>query len=345
MKTKYPSTEQFRNIVRLVRNEAAFEGLDDDGDPIYNLAPEYPIIDAVGTVKLHGTNAGVSYDIDNDECYAHSRKAKLDESKPGDLYGFVGFFNLYKEALCAMLNSFKDENHLETGIVTMYGEWAGSGIQSGVGISKVPKKLYVFALRWTVGTRTEWFDFGDGFRHTHYVWNEHYGKDFPIKLIDEFPTYNVTIDFANPELCRNELVQITNQVEKECPVAKAFGVDNGIGEGVVYTFKYKNKTHRFKVKGEKHSVSNVKTLAPIDTEKLNSINEFVEYAVTENRVLQAMQETNADSKQQTGDVMRWIANDIIKEESDTLEDNNLEWKDVAKKASDAARRIFFSKIV
>ena len=41
-----------------------------------------------------------------------------------------------------------------------------------------------------------------------------------------------------------------------------------------------------KVKGEKHSSSKVKKLASVDVEKLNSIKDFVDYAVTESRLEQ-----------------------------------------------------------
>lgn len=48
----------------------------------------------------------------------------------------------------------------------------------------------------------------------------------------QFETYAIDIDFENPDMFVNEMVEITNQVEKECPVGAYFGV-SGIGEGVV----------------------------------------------------------------------------------------------------------------
>ena len=71
------------------------------------------------------------------------------------------------------------------------------------------------------------------------------------------------------QLSQNKFIELVEEVEKECPVSKQFNV-SGIGEGIVWTTEYKGETYRFKTKGEKHSVSKVKTVVPIDIEKINS---------------------------------------------------------------------------
>lgn len=54
-----------------------------------------------------------------------------------------------------------------------------------------------------------------------------------IHCIENFQTWDLKIDMTNPvalsEL-QNQLQQITEEVEKECPFSKAFGV-SGVGEG------------------------------------------------------------------------------------------------------------------
>jgi hypothetical protein len=103
--------------------------------------------------------------------------------------------------------------------------------------------------------------------------------------------------------------------------------------------------HRFKVKGEKHSSSKVKTLAAVDVEKLNSITEFIDYAVTDSRFNQALDITYPNNEpidvKKMGDLIRWVVNDVIKEESDTLSKNGLEPKDVNKYLSAKVREMFF----
>jgi hypothetical protein len=58
---KYPSIEQFRNIVSNVNRHFNFVGLDENGDAIYDPTLPKPVITFKGTVKLHGTNGCVSH--------------------------------------------------------------------------------------------------------------------------------------------------------------------------------------------------------------------------------------------------------------------------------------------
>jgi hypothetical protein len=152
------------------------------------------------------------------------------------------------------------------------------------------------------------------------------------------------IDFNQPELVQNKLSELTLAVEAECPVAKAFGF-SGVGEGIVWSCEYKGVVHRFKVKGEKHSSSKVKTLASVDVEKINSIKEFVEYAVSESRFNQGLEKTFPNNEpvdvKKMGALMKWIVDDIIKEEMDTMVSNKLEPKDVGKYVSAKVREMFF----
>jgi hypothetical protein len=326
----YPKTPQFRNVIKDIRHEAAYMGQDENLQPIFTSTPDYPVVKAVGTVKLHGTNAGISWNR-KDGVYTQSRNNAIPVTSGGH-FGFpiwvknrLDFFTQEFERL-ADIYGVIDET------ITIFGEWAGEGIQKNVAISEMGKKFFAFEVKVK--------DFEEDTSYYPGLTYIRESRDIGFYRIDCFPTFEVTIDFANPQASQNEMVEITEQVEAKCPVASAFGVE-GIGEGVVYRFEYKGQIHRFKVKGEKHSVTKVKTLAAVDTEKLNSINEFAEYVVTEARVVQAMAEEDARDRRATGDVMRWIANDIISEESDTLEANGLEWKDVARTVSDKARKIFF----
>ena len=121
-----------------------------------------------------------------------------------------------------------------------------------------------------------------------------------------------------------------------------------VGEGLVYKIDTEKGTIRFKVKGEKHSSSKVKKLAPVDTEKLNSIREFAEYSVTESRLEQGIEKVFTSVNEEIdirkmGNFLRWITNDIIKEEMDTLKDNGLEPKEITKAVSNIARQWFLNK--
>lgn len=118
-----------------------------------------------------------------------------------------------------------------------------------------------------------------------------------------------------------------------------------VGEGIVWVCDYKGVVHRFKVKGEKHSSSKVKTLAPVDTEKIGTIKDFVEYAVTESRFNQGLEKVFPNSEpidiKKMGNLIKWVVDDIIKEETDTLVVNGLEPKDVGKYVSTRVKEMFF----
>jgi hypothetical protein len=141
---------------------------------------------------------------------------------------------------------------------------------------------------------------------------------------------------------QNKLVELTKQVEDKCPVGDYFGVQ-GVGEGIVWVGMLNNKRICFKVKGEKHTVSKVKTLASVSVEKVKNIKEFIEYAVTDCRMDQGYDElfTKKDlvaTNKDIGLFVNWVKKDVLKEESDTLSENGLDIKDIARPLSDKARK-------
>lgn len=326
----YHKIKQFKDVVRAVRLKADFRGVDDQGEPIYESSIK-PTITFKGTVKLHGTNAGIVYSPDTG-IIAQKRSSVIGKEDHIAHFGFNWWVQVKeRDNLIILMESLWKMNKCGEGDqITLYGEWAGENIQKGVGISKFPKAFYTFDCKvYNPVTKEErWVDIS--------------GYEYSIKdmfNIHEFTTFKIAIDFNKPEQVQNQLIKLTELVEKECPVA-----GEGIGEGIVWTGFWEGEKYIFKVKGEKHSTTKVKKLASVDPEKLSNIQQFVEYAVTLNRVEQAVSETGAKDRRDTPEFLRWIANDIISEESDTLVSNNLEWKDVAKYVTTEARNMFFSII-
>jgi hypothetical protein len=168
-----------------------------------------------------------------------------------------------------------------------------------------------------------------------------------IFFINQFPTWELEIDFDYPELSSNKMIELTEEVEKECPVGKYFGV-SGVGEGIVWKCHiepYVGGDFMFKVKGEKHSVSKVKTLAAVDVEKVNSIKECVDKIITENRLNQGLDYLRTNHleiiPQNLGIFIKWVTSDAIREELDTIVESGLIPKDVGSVASKVARDWFF----
>jgi len=325
----FGSIEQYRNICKKIKMEAEYQGKDADGKDIYNPNAPKPTLTFTGTVKLHGTNAAVVYSKEHG-LYAQSRERVL--SIESDNAGFAFYVESNREYFEKAYGQALEDQGLDTLIV--YGEWAGGNIQKGVGVCNIEKQFYPFLCK-HLYKDTE-------FSFIPYWEATPESKEYPIT---SFPTFTLDIDFNHPEQVQDELIRITEEVERECPVAKAFG-HSGIGEGVVWTADWNGKQYRFKVKGEKHSSSKVKTLASVNTDKIESCQKFAEYAVTESRFEQALQavfpDGNLDVKQM-GALLKWMNTDIVKEEMDTLVANNLEFKEVVKYVADATKKRFFER--
>jgi len=336
---KYPKIDQFRSIIKTVIQGATFIGLDTSGKPTYNPNAPKPIITFKGTVKLHGTNAGVSYNT-TDGFWIQSRQNII--TMEHDNAGFAFFVESHKNIFQTMLNAIIFKENIDPSIytTTIYGEWAGKGIQKGVGISQVEKSFFIFGVKVSNLNDEEFVSYWIDSSKLHC-------PSYRIYNVEDFETYSVDVDFNNPQLAQNKFIEITEKVEKECPVARALGIENGVGEGVVWSAYYEGSNLRFKVKGEKHSVTRVKTLAKVDTEKITSIQAFVEYAVTENRLQQAIQEVFGEgdlSITKMGDVIRWVIKDIVEEEMDTLVENNLIPKDINKYISFKVREMMLVEL-
>ena len=335
---KYHKTGQFSDVVHHVKRNAQFKGLDDNGEPIIDRAAICPKIKFRGTVKLHGTNASL-IQFEDQAIYKQSKERIL--CAEHDNYGF--FALTAKADVASLLTRVKDRFVERTGLEVKYpvkiaGEWAGQGVQTGMGISNYPRTFYTIGIK-----------IGDN-KEEGYGWQplEDYA-DISIDgfvPITDFPVYEVEIDFENPKDVQNYLGELTLDVEKVCPVAAQLGTE-GLGEGIVWTpveQKYLCDTGMwFKVKGSLHSASKVKVLAQVDPEKLESVAAFVEYSVTKNRLEQGVTEIGLDINK-TGDFVRWIVGDIAKEEILSLSASNLTMKDVSKVIADKSRRFYFEKL-
>lgn len=319
---KFPSIEQFRNIIRTVRTHHDYQGRDEQGNPIYSHSTPYPTLMFRGTVKLHGTNAGiVRYSDGRTEFQSRENVLSLEKDNNGFMNAMVS------KTLDFLFKGFKFNDY-----VAVYGEWCGGSIQKGVALSGLPKMFVVFGVK----VDDQWVDLpSDLSDNSQGIYN-----------ILQFPVYTIDIDFNYPEKVQNKLIDWTIEVENQCPVGAYFGVQ-GIGEGIVFT-ALTNQDYCFKSKGEKHSVSKVRKLNAVDTELMDSVNEFVEYAVTENRLkqgLDVLQQTfPAFDSKQTGDFIRWVVTDVLKEEKDTLVDSGLDEKLVKSAIVTKARVWFLSQI-
>lgn len=333
---KYPSINQFRSVVSDVNRSYNFVGFDEDGEAIYDHTKVKPILEFTGTIKLHGTNAGVAYN-NKEGMWAQSRGNIITSQK--DNAGFGWFVEGKTNVFLKLFKQVKEREKLNLydNTITIYGEWVGKGIQKGVAISNLEKSLFIFGVKITPFDESlpaYWVDCVYLSDRENRVYN-----------IFEYTTHYLRIDFNHPEKIQNTIIDLTLEVEEECPVAKMFGF-SGVGEGIVWTHKSEGNHYVFKTKGEKHSSSKVKTLASVDVDKIGSIQEFVDYSVTDSRFKQGLENVFPNNEpldiKKLGMLMKWVIGDIIKEETDTLLENGLEPKDIGRYVSAKVKTMFLN---
>jgi hypothetical protein len=322
---KFPSIEQYRQLINKVKSHYRYAGTDATGEPIFDNSRALPVLTFRGTVKLHGTNAAISYDGSTGEISYQSRSRIL--SSGDDNAGFYAAMSA-NDSVLNLIDGLKRLISKPAKNITVFGEWCGQGIQKGVAVSELPRMFVYFAIRVTYFDESaEWMDISRVMFTAQGIYN-----------ILSFEHGLISIDFNYPERHQNELIRLTEMIEARCPVGAHFGIE-GVGEGIVWTCVtpgWESSKFWMKVKGEKHSSSKVKTLAAIDPEVLKSNEEFLDYAVTESRLEQGLcflaESGLPIAMSSTGDFIRWVYQDIVKEESDTIGNIANPGKLVAQKA-------------
>jgi len=320
---KYPSIDSLKNLVKGIQLHHDYKGKDETGENIYEHTSPYPTFQFKGTVKAHGTNSGIIRYKDGSTVY-QSREREL--SLLSDNAGFAA-------AMMGTDIEFLFEQFPFNEYIAIYGEWCGGNIQKGVALNQISKRLIIFGIK------------------VDDVWVEIPSTLFDVKKniynVLQFPTYEIEIDFNTPEDVLEQLTNITNSIEKCCPIGKFFGVE-GTGEGAVYVCTT-NPDIRFKVKGAEHAVSKTKNVVDVVPESLEGINDFVELTVTENRLEQGLKWLKSEvsrrpESKHTGDFVKWIVSDVFKEESDTIVANKLDAKKIRSAVSVKARNWFLNSI-
>ena len=341
----FPSIEQFRNVIAGINRQFNFVGLDENGEAIYDHKKLKPTLTFKGTVKLHGTNAGVCFNW-NSGIWYQSRENIITPEQ--DNAGFAFFAESNKKQFFSMFTEIAKRNNIDTrdNTISIYGEWCGGNIQKGVAITNLPKSFFIFGVKITPnpieGAEKQpvayWVDH-----------NDLKSPDDKIYNIEDFQTWEMEIDFNYPELVQNKLGELTLAVEEECPVGKAFGF-SGVGEGIVWSCNYNGVVHRFKVKGELHAgKSKVKTLSKVDDEKISKIQEIADKVTPTWRLAQMIEKScnlangGELDRAKLGIYLKMVMDDVIKEDLDVLVEAGLEPKDVSKYVSEIAKRYFFEQ--
>lgn len=360
---KFPSIESLRHLITSLKHRFQNPQQTTDGW-IFDESLELPVLHFNGTVKLHGVNAAIVFDPKLNKIYAQSRELVI--TPQNDLHGFARFVENNQEKLNEAMEkcSFAKEAWDKKEAVVIYGEWCGRGINHGVAVCQLDKMFVVFDIK--IGNR--WLH--------RFELKQFKLEDLRVFNITDFKSIGLDIDFdaidKGKEAGRNgalgkegilaNLDYMTDKVEKECPVAKKVGDVSGIGEGIVwkcdnsyegpYMVDYdildsEGDPWMFKTKGEKHKNTKEPKGTQLTPEKFNSINELVTGLVTPQRLEQGLTkllEKNLDhSKRNTGEYVKWIVEDIQKENDDVVKASGLDFKDIQGAIQKTAREFYLTK--
>ena len=336
----FPDIGQFRTIVKTISDRGQYVGKDENGDPIFDRLKPLPKIKMSGTVKSHGTNAGVTINKEG-QIWAQSKSDIITPQNDN-----AGFARFVEENTSVFKELFSKLPFNEYDYITIFGEWDGKGIQKGVAICDLDKFFVIFDIKRSYNEA----DKGPNLYADEEEIKTLRSPENRIFNVYDFQTFEIEIDFNQPGLVQNQIIDMTIGVEDECPIGKQFGIQ-GTGEGIVFRYKAPDgKVYRFKSKGEKHAgKSKVKVLKEVNTEELMRIEELAQKVTPLWRLSQMLEQTfklnNGGSLDRTklGDYIKAVIADIQKEDSDIIEESGLELKDIGKRVSHISKMYFFEQ--
>ena len=311
---------------------------------------------------VHNSNAGVCYS-EPDGIWCQSRENVITPEK--DNMGFAWFIEQNKETVISIIKELAKENNIDlnTHIISLYGEYAGGNIQKNSALTNSEKCFIIFEhfkvspiepQEDSDNEKAKWFktiSYSDfGVPQPDIEWAE--SPKNKIYNIMNFDTWSFTIDFNQPERSQNNLIKLVEEIiEPASPLGKKFGHESNIGEGVVISHLTEDGSLiQAKVKGEAHAKGSgkVKTLNPVDIEKLDKIDKCVEEICHEWRFAQGLREVfgveyedNIDRKR-IGEVIKWVNSDTLKEESSIISEYGFEPKEILPKVSQKTKEYFFA---
>ena len=369
---KYNDIGTFEASVKKLRRQVQYTGLDEDGKAIYDSLAKLPNIEVWFTEKIHGTNAAVCYSIP-DGFWVQSREGikTLESDNAGCCQAAMKREASWMDIINALAKYHKID--LKKNIISLYYEWCGGSIQKKSAVTGLEKRAIIFnhfkvspldpqvdengdTLQ-TDRQPAKWYETIVGEEVTMGMFGQEtkvvYGSDAEndIYNITDYNVWKYAVDFENALLHNNEFLELLHKIELASPVGKAMGKEENVAEGMVGTFKFEDVIYKFKVKGEEHTTSKVKTLKPVDNVLEQKKIDLAAKVVTPGRCEQGWQlihgidnELKEPSKSNLGDFLSWIHRDIIKECMPLYNEANLEIKEVNQKISMIAKLWFFEQL-
>lgn len=343
------------NITNVCKNLQSWTGFHN-----YNLSD--CSITLEGYVKVHGTNMGISYFKEDDSINFQTKERVItptcrDTFNMGLYVNSVGI-----DWLKNNLKSFLNDKPDAVGVI-VYGELCGSRIQKRVAVNGMPVSFYAFGLV-VVYNDTD----NDG----NHCWKR---ERLDVNLMPRYPEkffYNKN-DFKKFSYSKmnidsfktviNEVMDITLEVEENCPVGTTLNPENEVktGEGIVWSGTFECNGHtrylNLKSKGGKYKrggrdKTKVKEHNKYNKEQNEAIQNFVDITANNDRLEQGFEYLDQIGKtyemKNIGDYIQWIIKDIKKEHSNDVADIlyplGLDWNSVGKLLTNIAKDYYIDKL-
>lgn len=293
-------------------------------------------------IKQHGTNCAVQVRRDEESKVHVFAQGRTDLLTPeADFKGFAKWVRQNEDRFRAI--SGED--------LTIFGEWAGPGVEPGMAISDAEDKMFlVFAVQVGRGEGAVLVYNPDVILHLvgPAVWA-------PGLLVLPWEAPEVTINFADSEsveAAARAMSAAVMEVEREDPfIKRLFGI-SGLGEGLVFypVSEAPSDPERYcqmmwKAKGEKHQSVRVRQPVQAVPEVVASAEAFADLMVTEARLLQGVTTAcgGAYDTKLTGKFVSWLSGDVQKESTIELRASGLSWAQVQRAVEARGRQWYLGR--
>jgi len=350
----FGSTPNFQNLYKEVnrltdnKGRLAYANYDPSlGEPpteaqielLQNYKVDMPTITFKGSEKLHGENMAVCYS--QGEMWVQGRNHI--RTLLGDQNGMAQFVESTRDEWLKLFmqivhqEEMDDQDHT----IVIDCEWAGGSIQKGnAACSGTDKGAYIFDYCRVVPNDTD----ESQYKSTKDL---NIPIDKSIYLMNSFASYEATLDFNKPQDCEETLNQLALTIEENSPIAKFFNKSDNVGEGVYLWATYNGQVLRLKAKGLKHGgkpkVKKTNGHSLSDDQKA-TMEALADKLTPEWRLTQAITETEATEQKHIGKVLKWVMQDIVKEEQPTLEAAGIEFKQVQGFVVDITKDYYFDSL-
>jgi hypothetical protein len=275
-------------VVKSVQFDAQFVSYDEETQTLVtDQTAEMPVVHAFATEKTHGTNASCCFS-EPDGFWVQSRTSIITVDNDNAQCAMHAMKN--QSAWTEIIKDLAKEHNIDlnTNIITVFYEFCGQGIQKRTAVEGLEKMAIIF--KYFRVSPVEPSDADDTIEPAGTLWLETRAAGVPVQNpegriwnVQTFPTYDFVLDFNDPRAALEYMDDIVkNKIELSSPVGEYFGVTGNVGEGIVVTFSFKDKTYTFKVKGERWA------------EKVSLCGLKVD-RVTENAIIKFLKQENSGS--------------------------------------------------